>query len=87
MVEEVRKVAMRGAKWRGAFASFIIFGLFGAVVLVIWYGVKLRNEGVIGLDELTSFILYSVFVGRIHRRSGRHLWPRSKSHWRYRKFV
>lgn len=63
VVEEVRKVAMRGAKWRGAFASFIIFGLFGAVVLVIWYGVKLRNEGVIGLDELTSFILYSVFVG------------------------
>ncbi len=63
VVEEVRKVAMRGAKWRGAFASFVIFGLFGAVVLVIWYGVKLRNEGVIGLDELTSFILYSVFVG------------------------
>ncbi|MEQ9188715.1 MAG: ABC transporter transmembrane domain-containing protein [Cryomorphaceae bacterium] len=63
VVEEVRKVAMRGAKWRGAFASFIIFGLFGAIVLVIWYGVKLRNEGVIGLDELTSFILYSVFVG------------------------
>lgn len=63
VVEEVRKVAMKGAKWRGAFASFIIFGLFGAVVLVIWYGVRLRNEGAIGLDELTSFILYSVFVG------------------------
>ena len=62
-VEEVRTLAMKGAKWRGAFASFIIFGLFGTIVLVIWYGVKLRNEGEIGLDVLTSFILYSVFIG------------------------
>lgn len=63
VIERVRKVAMRGAKWRGAFASFIVFGLFGAIVLVIWYGVRLRNAGDIGLDELTSFILYTVFVG------------------------
>jgi ABC-type multidrug transport system fused ATPase/permease subunit len=62
-VEEVRNLAMKGAKWRGAFASFIIFGLFGTIVLVIWYGVKLRNDGEIGLDVLTSFILYSVFIG------------------------
>jgi ABC-type multidrug transport system fused ATPase/permease subunit len=63
VVQHVRQVAMKGAKWRGAFASFIIFGLFGAVVLVIWYGVRLKNAGEIGLDVLTSFILYSVFVG------------------------
>jgi ABC-type multidrug transport system fused ATPase/permease subunit len=63
VVERARLVAMKGAKWRGAFASFIIFGLFGAIVLVIWYGVKLRNEGEIGLDVFTSFLLYSVFVG------------------------
>ena len=63
VTERVRKVAMKSAKWRGAFASFIIFGLFGAVVLVIWYGVRLKNAGEIGLDVLTSFILYSAFVG------------------------
>lgn len=63
ITEEVRKIAMKGAKWRGAFASFIILGLFGAIVLVIWYGVKLKNAGEIGMDELMSFILYSVFVG------------------------
>lgn len=63
IVEQVRMIAMSGAKWRGAFASFIIVGLFGTVVLVIWYGVKLMNAGEIGLDVLTSFLLYSVFVG------------------------
>jgi ABC-type multidrug transport system fused ATPase/permease subunit len=63
VTERVRLVAMHGAKWRGAFASFIIFGLFGAIVLVIWWGVKLKNAGEIGMDTLMSFILYSVFVG------------------------
>jgi ABC-type multidrug transport system fused ATPase/permease subunit len=63
VAENVRKVAMLGAKWRGAFASFIILGLFGAIVLVIWYGVRLKNSGDIGMDVLMSFILYSVFVG------------------------
>ena len=63
VTEQVRLVAMKVAKWRGAFASFIILGLFGAIVLVIWYGVRLKNQGEIGMDELMSFILYSVFVG------------------------
>ena len=61
--EEIRKVAMRGAKWRGAFASFIIFALFGSIVLVIWQGVLLKESGEIEIGELFSFILYSVFVG------------------------
>lgn len=61
--EEIRKVAMRGAKWRGAFASFIIFALFGSIVLVIWQGVVLKESGEIEIGELFSFILYSVFVG------------------------
>ena len=61
--EHIRKVAMRGAKWRGAFASFIIFALFGSIVLVIWQGVLLKESGEIAIGELFSFILYSVFVG------------------------
>lgn len=63
VTEDVRQLAMRGAKWRGAFASFIIFGLFGSVVLVIWYGVRLMDQGEIGLDVFTSFLLYSMFIG------------------------
>lgn len=60
---EIRKIAMKGATWRGGFASFIIFALFGSIVLVIWQGVLLKEAGEIKIGELFSFILYSVFVG------------------------
>lgn len=61
--EEVRRVAMKGAVGRAGFSAFIIFALFGVIVLVIWYGVHLREDDVISTGELLSFILYSVFIG------------------------
>ena len=61
--EKVRQVAMKGAVGRAGFSAFIIFALFGVIVLVIWYGVHLREDGVISTGELLSFILYSVFIG------------------------
>lgn len=61
--EKVRQVAMKGAVWRAAFSSFIIFALFGVIVLVIWYGVHLKEDDVISTGDLFSFILYSVFIG------------------------
>ncbi|MFB6306206.1 MAG: ABC transporter ATP-binding protein [Flavobacteriales bacterium] len=60
--EKVRQVAMKSAKWRAAFAAFIIITLFGGVVLVIWFGVQLREAGEISREELFTFILYSVFI-------------------------
>src|SRR5690606_20593362 len=48
--------------YRGMFASFIIFCLFGAVVAVIWYGSSLVAAGDISVGELTTYILYSIFV-------------------------
>lgn len=61
--EEIVKNAILGGKYRGAFASFIIFCLFGAIVSVIWYGVVLASKGQLLISELISFILYSAFVG------------------------
>lgn len=62
--DEVVGVSLKGAKWRGAFASFIIFALFGSIVGVIWYGVILVNSGSgLSIGDLFTFILYSVFVG------------------------
>lgn len=63
-INEVVKLAIKGGQYRGYFASFIIFCLFGAIVAVVWYGVSLCISGEIkGVGELISFVLYSTFIG------------------------
>jgi ABC-type multidrug transport system fused ATPase/permease subunit len=63
-IAEIVKIAIKGGKYRGYFASFIIFSLFGAIVAVVWYGVQLSISGEIkGVGELISFVLYSTFIG------------------------
>lgn len=62
-IREVVKIAMRGAKYRGVFASFIIFCLFGTIVSVVWYGSHLVQAGEISLSSMFTFILLSTFVG------------------------
>ena len=61
--EEIIGISLKGAIWRGAFASFIIFCLFGSIVAVIWYGVILVQGNEMSIGDLFTFILYSVFVG------------------------
>jgi ATP-binding cassette subfamily B protein len=55
-------VVLRGARYRGAFASFVIFALFGAAVLVLWYGSRLVVAGELSAGQLTSFMIYTLFV-------------------------
>ncbi|WP_407431061.1 ABC transporter ATP-binding protein [Arcticibacter sp.] len=62
-LKEVVKIALKGATLRGGFASFIIFCLFGAIVAVIWYGSLLVADGSITIGSLTTYIIYSMFVG------------------------
>ena len=62
-VREVVKIAMRGAKFRGIFASFIVFCLFGTIVSVVWYGTHLVQIGEISIASMFTFILLSTFVG------------------------
>jgi len=56
-------VALRQAKYRGAFISFIIFALFGGIVAVMWYGASLVGSGDMSVGELVSFVLYTTFIG------------------------
>jgi ABC-type multidrug transport system fused ATPase/permease subunit len=53
---------LRGAKYRGALFSFIIFGLFGALVLVLWYGFRLVQANEMSLGSLASFMLYTLYA-------------------------
>lgn len=61
-LDSVVKIAVKGATYRGLFASFIIFCIFGAVIAVIWYGASLVSLGEISVGDLTTYILYSMFV-------------------------
>jgi len=61
--QQVAMTAIKGGKYRGGFASFIILGLFGAIVAVIWMGTNLIASGELATGDLFSFVLYSGFIG------------------------
>ena len=56
-------VILKTALLRASMVSFIIFGIFGSIVLVFWYGARLMQAGELSFGELTRFILYTTFVG------------------------
>jgi ABC-type multidrug transport system fused ATPase/permease subunit len=62
-VDSIKQIAIKGGLARGAFSSFIIFCIFGAIVLLVWYAVKLQNQDLLTQSELITFILYTIFVG------------------------
>lgn len=62
-IRDIVALAIKGGKYRGYFASFIIFCLFGSIVAVVWYGVQLSIAGEMSVGQLISFVLYSTFVG------------------------
>ena len=62
-IREVANIAIRGARFRGIFASFIVFCMFGAIVAVIGYGCVLVSHHELTVGELFKFALYAVFVG------------------------
>ena len=54
---------LRGARYRAALIAFIILGIFGSIVLVMWYGARLMHDGLLTHGELTKFTLYTLFIG------------------------
>lgn len=55
--------SLRAALLRSGLISFIIIGVFGSIILVLWYGARLMQSGELSHGELTRFILYTIFVG------------------------
>ncbi len=56
------EVILRTARHRAALIAFIIFAIFGAIVLVMWYGGHLMQRGELTHGDLTRFILYTMFI-------------------------
>lgn len=56
-INSVVKMAIRSGQFRGLFTSFMLFSVFGAIVLVVWYGI-----GILKFGELTAFVVYTAFI-------------------------
>ena len=61
-VKSVRSLAMKGAMGRGAFASFIILFIFGAITLVIFKGAALMQQGELASEHFFTFLLMTGLV-------------------------
>lgn len=59
---EIAGIGMKTGRYRGAFTAFIILGMFGAMVAVIWKGAILLAEGEINSGQLFSFVIYTGFI-------------------------
>jgi len=62
-LREAVLLAVSNGRNRGLFVSFLIFSLFGTIILVVWYGVGLMQAGVLSFGALTAFVVYTAFVG------------------------
>ncbi|MDG2363236.1 MAG: ABC transporter transmembrane domain-containing protein [Flavobacteriales bacterium] len=58
----VKNLAMKGAIGRGAFASFIILFIFGAITLVIFKGAALMQSGELASEHFFTFLLMTGLV-------------------------
>jgi ATP-binding cassette subfamily B protein len=56
-------VTLRGVRRRAGLVAFIILGIFGSITLVMWYGATLMQAGKLSHGQLTTFTLYTLFVG------------------------
>ena len=61
-VEEVRGIALRTALWRGAFASFIIVMIFGAITIVLFQGASMLKSGELNSEQFFSFLFMTGLV-------------------------
>lgn len=57
------QMAIKNGRFRGLFVSFMLFSVFGAIVLVVWYGVGLMQQNQLSFGDLTAFVVFTAFIG------------------------
>jgi ATP-binding cassette subfamily B protein len=56
-------IILKGALHRAGLVAFVILGIFGSIVLVMWQGARQLQAGLMTHGDLTTFMLYTAFVG------------------------
>ncbi|MFT3703634.1 MAG: ABC transporter transmembrane domain-containing protein [Agriterribacter sp.] len=62
-IMSVVNTSITNARYRGAFISFMIFSVFGAIAFVMWFGANMVRSGQFTIGLLTMFVIFSVLVG------------------------
>ncbi|MDC3209541.1 ABC transporter transmembrane domain-containing protein [Chitinophagales bacterium] len=62
-MNELVQIALKYARAKGVFFTFIITGLFGALFFILWMGGIQVYQGSIEVEELTAFIFYAMVIG------------------------
>ena len=62
-VTTMADTAVKNGRLRGLFVSFLLFSVFGTIVLVVWYGAGLMQQGLLSFGDLMAFVVYTAFVG------------------------
>ncbi|MCE9612620.1 MAG: ATP-binding cassette domain-containing protein [Chthoniobacter sp.] len=62
-VDAYLQTVLSSARRRAGLVAFIILGIFGSIILVLWYGATLMKAGQLTHGQLTRFTLYTLFVG------------------------
>jgi len=57
------ETTLRSIRRRAGLVAFIILGIFGSMTFVMWYGASLVQAGRLSHGQLTTFTLYTLFVG------------------------
>jgi ABC-type multidrug transport system fused ATPase/permease subunit len=64
-IENIKDLNVKSGLWRGAFVSFIIFCVFGAIVFIVWQGL-LMTQGPnpsLNSSDFFSFVMFTVMMG------------------------
>lgn len=64
-IDAIQKLNIKSGLWRGAFVSFIIFCVFGAIVFIVWQGL-LMTQGPnpeLSSSDFFSFVMFTVMMG------------------------
>ena len=57
------KSVRQGAKARAGLVAFIIFAIFTAITIVLWYGTTLLLDGALKAGDLFGVTFYTIFIG------------------------
>lgn len=62
-MNNVVMTSLKLAKYRAAFASFVIVILFGVIFFILWYGATMVQNKMMSIGQLVSFISYTAIIG------------------------